>query len=121
MRSYLTTVAVGLTVKRRNHGRNKKNRGHVNFVRCQNCFRSCPKDKAVKRFQARNIVDGACHDDYEAACVYTEYVTPKMYNKTFMCISCACHHRIVRVRSTEGRRERERPKRFRRFAEKKQQ
>ena len=49
--------------KRRNNGRSKNNKGHSNIVRCTNCGRCCPKDKAIKRYQMRNMVDGSSKRD----------------------------------------------------------
>ena len=57
-----------MTVKRRNHGRNRKGRGRVGTsVNCEGCGCKPPKDKAVKRFQVRNIVDNSSMRDIREA------------------------------------------------------
>ncbi|CAE8666179.1 unnamed protein product [Polarella glacialis] len=89
--------------KRRNNGRSSHGRGHTAIVRCSNCSRSVPKDKVIKRFQVRNIVDDSSQRDLREASVYATFMLPKLYMKMLYCVSCAIHGRIVRVRNKKLR------------------
>lgn len=93
--------------KRRNNGRNKNNKGHADAVHCTNCCRLVPKDKAIKRFVIKNLVDASSKRDIEEMSAYTDkdepYTMPKLFVKNQYCVACAIHARIVRVRSTEDK------------------
>ncbi|KAI6715369.1 40S ribosomal protein S26E, partial [Diplocarpon mali] len=89
-------------------GRNKNGRGHVKPIRCSNCSRCTPKDKA-----SNQAIYDTQYGDISDASVFPEYTVPKMYLKLQYCVSCAIHGKIVRVRSREGRRNRAPPPRVR--------
>ena len=95
-----------MPVKRRNHGRSKMNRGHTKTVNCMNCGRLVPKDKAIKRFATKNMVEASSAKDVSDSAVYTGYELPKTYQKQFYCVSCAVHRRVVRPRNVNIRRNR---------------
>ena len=75
--------------KRRNNGRSKKGRGHVKPVTCSNCARLVGKDKAIKRFVIRDVVDASSKADIIANSAYgtSDKGTsiPKLFDK--LCVN----------------------------------
>lgn len=67
----------------------------------------------INIFKKRNIVDASALRDIRDASVFENYALPKLYIKQYYCIEAAVHQRIVRVRSSEDRKNREPPARVR--------
>merc|ERR1719335_1396490 len=98
-----------MTKKRRNNGRCKHGRGHVKRVRCESSGALVPKDKAVKRFIVRDLVETSVQRDLLDAVVVDGtrtigHILPKFIFKVYYSISAALHSRIRRVRSRQSRR-----------------
>ena len=81
------------------------------FNRCASTSKAIPKDKAIKRFSVRNIVDASALRDIRDASAYDNYALPKLYIKQYYSVEAAVHQRIVRVRSATDRRIRTPPAR----------
>lgn len=99
-----------MPVKRQNHGRMKTNRGATCNTQCVQCGALVAKDKAISRATNNPVIEAAAMDDLRAATIYAIPEVPTFFNIENHCISCACHLRIVKVRSKEDRKTRFVPK-----------
>merc|ERR1711904_250027 len=97
--SLIKNIYHQMTKKRRNNGRSKHGRGHVNRVRCELTGALVPKDKAVKRFEVKNFgSDESFGRDLRDASTIDGYIVPVIFRKMYYCISAAIHSKSVKLR-----------------------
>jgi small subunit ribosomal protein S26e len=92
-----------MPVKRRNHGRQRKNRGSTNRIQCNYCGASVGKDKAVSRTANLPVIENALTDDMNQATIHKTPEIPTFMNMENYCISCACTMKVVRTRNANAR------------------
>ncbi|XVF31638.1 hypothetical protein REPUB_Repub17cG0008500 [Reevesia pubescens] len=79
-----------MTFKRKNGGRNEHGCGHVKLIRYSDCGKRCHKDKPVKRFPMKSIVEQAAVRDVQEASIFDTYTSPKRRKREppQRCIRC---------------------------------
>jgi len=91
-----------MTKKRASRGRSKGSKGSQDVVQCSYCGALVPRDKAKKISTWPSYMDPQIRK--ELLQKGTRITTTKTMK--YLCISCAVHRGVVKVRSKEDRRAR---------------
>lgn len=85
--------------KRISRGRSKGDKGHSAMVQCSYCGSLVPRDKAKKQTRWTSLVDSRLLKELQqqGARISRERVVK------YLCISCAVHRGVVKVRGKEER------------------
>ena len=88
-----------MTKKRSSGGRSKGGKGRTGTVQCSYCGAQVPKDKAKRQTKYTSLVDSRILKELQAqgATINRTKVTK------YLCISCAVHRGVVKIRSKVDR------------------
>ncbi|ABA27374.1 ribosomal protein S26 (nucleomorph) [Bigelowiella natans] len=82
--------------KRRNNGRSKNNRGHVNRIHCMSSNALVPRDKAIKKLNVKSLFFPNILKDTPNVFVLPGYKAPKLYSYVFYSISSAFSQKFIK-------------------------
>ena len=85
--------------KRSSGGRSKGGKGRAGMVQCSFCGAQVPKDKAKRTTRYTSLVDSRLLKELkDQGAQIARYRTTK-----YLCVSCAVHRGVVKVRSKDER------------------
>lgn len=85
--------------KRRSGGRSKGGKGRSEAIHCANCGALVPRDKAIKVTRPVSVVEASLAKELRKAGT----IIPRMFTVKYLCVSCAVHASVVKVRPREER------------------
>ena len=89
-----------MSSKRRDNGLSKSPSGHAEKINCDYCSSIARKEKAIKKFQIRYLIDAASKEDIaKASTCMTPIDVLDLLIKMYYSVSCAIHAKIFAMRS----------------------
>ena len=88
-----------MTKKRSSGGRSKGGKGRSGTVQCSYCGAQVPKDKAKRQTKYTSLVDSRILKELQAQGATINRTKTTKY----LCISCAVHRGVVKIRSKKDR------------------
>ncbi|HDD40198.1 MAG: 30S ribosomal protein S26e [Thaumarchaeota archaeon] len=88
-----------MPIKRKNRGRGKGSKGHEPMVQCDNCGAFVPRSKIQRVTRRVSLVSGDLAKELKKQ---GAYIAENVITKN-LCISCAIHYGILKVRPRETR------------------
>lgn len=92
-----------MTVKRKNRGRGKGQKGSEPMIQCDNCGAMVPRSKIQRVTRRVSLVRGDLFKELKKA---GAYISQNVITEN-LCISCAIHYGVLKVRPREERKVRE--------------
>ena len=86
--------------KRKSGGRAGGGRGRASLVSCSKCGALVPRDKAIRSTKPVSLVESSLARELRKIGT----IMPRIYTMRSLCVSCAVHSGVVKVRARSERR-----------------